>query len=572
MRRTRITPSPPPWETMSTKEFQRLKFRALDSLWSFLELINFYGGTGKFGAVHRELAMFLQEGRERKLLLMPRGHLKSTMASTLYVMWRIYQNPNIRILVGTANKANLAEAFVREVKQYFENASLREHVWDNRPHIDGPMIPALDRGGAAKKQQTRNSRGQFEDDFDEGTTEAQDRKVVWRSDKIQVLRDHIFKEPTLTAASVGSPNTGEHYDLVIYDDLVTHDNSDKADKALKIINWTFDIESVLNPYSEETGLGEEVIVLGTRYFRWDYYSHLLGENLDDAEDIATFAETQQDDPLSVFTRNIYANGVNMEEGYLWPEGFNEKTERRLRRTLPARRFATQYLNTHLAGEDAILRWDAIVKLAPYAVERDGPIVRVRPYGPEGSVSLLYPILVIDPAASTNDSADFTAMGVGGTDEDGNMFILDLLWGHFTPSQLATKALDLMEKWDIEMVTVEGVAGFANLKYILSEALAARKMRGVVREYRPKGDKIARIENMLEPVITDGRFYLANGIWNAKEVKEEITYFPSPSVRDDIPDVIAVIRELHKPLRKLSDGSRRRTRANRNVNSKYGGTR
>jgi len=573
MARTKQPQAPPPWESKSTREYQRLKFRALDDIWAFLELIHFYGGPTKFGDVHRELAAFLQSTREKRLILMPRGHLKSTFASTLYVLWRVYKDPNIRILVATANKANLAEAFVREIKQYLENDILREMVWDNRPHIAGPLVPALDRGGLAKKRQTRNQHGQFETDFDEGETEAADRKVVWRSDKIQVIRDRIYKEPTVTAASVGSPNTGEHYDLVIFDDLVTFENSSNKPKGEKVVNWTHDIESVLNPYNEETGLGEEIVVLGTRYYRWDYYSHLLGEDLDDVNAIQEFEETQDDDPLHLFTRNIYKNGFNMADGYLWPEGFNEKTERRLRRTLPARRFATQYLNKHLTGEDAVLKWDSVVKLAPYAVERDGPTVRVRPHGPDGPVSLIVPILVIDPAASTNANADFTAMGVGGTDNNGNLFIFDLVWGHFTPTQLVQHALDLMEKWNLGMVTVEGVAGFANQKYMLSEALSARDMRAVVREYRPKGDKVARIESMLEPVITDGRLYLAHGIGHAKEVKEEIQYFPSPSVRDDVVDVIAVIRELHHPLR--DDSTRRRfgrSRQNRNINTKYGGTR
>lgn len=568
----RAAPIPPPWETMSTREFQRLKFRALTDLWAFLELIHFYGGPTKFGDIHKELAGFLQSTREKRLILMPRGHLKSTFASTLYVLWRVYKNPNIRILVGTANKANLAEAFVREIKQYLENDSLREMVWDDRPHITGPLVPPLDRGGNAKKKQTRNTRGQFEDDFDEGFTEAADRKVVWRSDKIQVVRDRIFKEATVTAASVGSPNTGEHYDLVIFDDLVTYDNSGTQVKSEKVIGWTHDIESVLNLYDEDTELGEEIIVLGTRYFRWDYYSHLMGEDLDSEEDIKDWVETQEDDPLHVFSRNIYKNGFNDEDGYLWPEGFTQKAERRLRRNLPARRFATQYLNRHLSGDDAVLQWEKVRHLPPYAVERDGPVVRIRADGPEGPVTLLTPMLVIDPAASVNDNADFTAIGVGGTDDKGSLFILDMLWGHYTPSELATKAIDMMQKWNLNVMTVEGVGGFANLKYILGEALVARKLKAAIREYRPKGDKQMRIETLLEPVIEDGRLYLANGLGNAKEVKEEISYFPSPSVRDDIIDVVAVIRELHKPMRSLSRQRAARTRANRNVNSKYGGVR
>ena len=560
---------------MSKLEFNRLKSRALNDLWAFLELIHFYGGPLNFGGIHRELAEFLMSTRERRLILMPRGHLKSTFASTLYVMWRIYRDPNIRIMVGTANKENLASAFVREVKQYFENKDLKQHVWNARPHIDGPMIPAIDRTGQARAKSRKNQYNEFEDDYNEGYTEADDQKVVWRSDKIQVVRDEIYKEPTLTAASVGSPNTGEHYDLVIFDDLVTFDNSDSIVKAEKVKSWTYDIESVLNPYDETTDRGDEILILGTRYFSWDYYSSLRGEDIDDQTEYEEFMATEADDPLHVFERNIYKNRVDATDGYLWPEGFDEKMEKKLRRRLPTKRFASQYLNTHLVEDDATLGFHNVRFIPPQAIEvMPGGIVRVNVGDPKKPAKLVRPMLSLDPAASINKTADWSAIALGGKDDEGNVYIFDIRYGHWTPTETVEQLLDMTAYWHLAMITVEGVGGFANLKYTIREGFQRAGRVIHVNEYRPKGDKKERIELMLEPLLKNEQLYLAQRFSSSKEVREEFTYFPSENVRDDIIDAVSVICELSFAMPRTDENQRRRARSrkNRNVNQKYGGIR
>jgi hypothetical protein len=111
------------------------------------------------------------------------------------------------------------------------------------------MVPLLEAQGGRKPKSRRSS----DDDpfnFDEGYTEAADKKIVWKGDSLQVLRSVILKEPTLHAGSVGAPNTGFHYDLAIYDDLVTFDNADTPEKSQRIIDWVSDMESVIDPFNE----------------------------------------------------------------------------------------------------------------------------------------------------------------------------------------------------------------------------------------------------------------------------------------------------------------------------------
>ena len=435
------------------------------------------------------------------------------------------------------------------------------------------MIPPIDRGGQARKKQTRNQYGQFEDDLDDGYTESSDRKVVWRSDKLQVVRDEIYKEPTLTAASVGSPLTGEHYDLVIFDDLVTFDNSDSPRKAEKILRWTRDIESVLNPFREDKNRGEEVITLGTLYYRWDYYAHLLGEDIDDEEEYEEWLQEQDDDPLVTFRRNIYKNGKNRDEGYLWPEGFNEKTERRLRRRLGSRRFASQYLNSIIADEDSKLSWESVNFIHSGSIELRNGVVRIRMGTDPGVTPIeVQPMLIVDPAASLNEKADWSAIAVGGNDAKGNLYIFDLRYGHWTTTELGKNVVELIQKWRLRAITVETVGYQVSLKYSLQELFSKEKIQCVIREYRPKGDKKSRLETMLEPVFEARAFYIMSWMANINEFKEEVTFFPSENVRDVLIDTIAVIRELSRPVRPAkSTGSRKRYRR-ATTNSKYGGKR
>jgi hypothetical protein len=54
------------------------------------------------------------------LILAPRFHSKSTIVSFIYPLYLITQNPNIRILVVSANE-EIATSFVRQVLYQLEN-------------------------------------------------------------------------------------------------------------------------------------------------------------------------------------------------------------------------------------------------------------------------------------------------------------------------------------------------------------------------------------------------------------------------------------------------------------------
>src|SRR3990167_6617441 len=71
-------------------------------------------GYKNLAPIHREVATSLMRAEElrRGLYLLPRGHLKSTMITVSYVIQKIIQKPDIRILITNALLDN-SKAFLR---------------------------------------------------------------------------------------------------------------------------------------------------------------------------------------------------------------------------------------------------------------------------------------------------------------------------------------------------------------------------------------------------------------------------------------------------------------------------
>jgi hypothetical protein len=326
-----------------------LKKQALHDIWAFADLIAFKGGAAKFDAFHREMSMHYTEAIQQRHLvkllddpelfsnvpntfvnIVARGYLKSTVNTILYVLWRIYRNPDIRICICTNNQA-LAYSFIRELRSYFEDTELMLSVWDARPHIPGKLIPNL--------KVTKNARGASSED-----TDASDGKVIWNNVALQVLRFNKTKEPTIAISSANSINTGNHYDLVIFDDVVDFDNSNTQVKRTKIQRWVNEVESQLDPLAV-------VQVNGTVSSFYDVVGHkIINGTLYYDEDLyCKYIEKTETNPrISVFLRNIYINGKDGNSGYHWKSKFTNAVIAEIKSRIddPAV-FAAQYENRTL---------------------------------------------------------------------------------------------------------------------------------------------------------------------------------------------------------------------------------
>ena len=183
-------------------------------------------------------------------------------------------------------------------------------------------------------------------------------------------------------------------------------------------------------------------------------------------------ENEYDLGVAIFERNIYKNGSNSKDGYLWEERFDDDTVKNIQKKLNShRRFASQYLNRIITEEEQVFKMEEANWLVPSMVEIQPGLVIVT--HSDGKKLKVRPIICVDPAASTHKTNDRTAVAVGGVDEAMNLYVFDWKAG-FWNSRDTTKAVyDLAKKYSTARVYVERNGVGAYLPDILKDAASTQ---------------------------------------------------------------------------------------------------
>ncbi len=174
---------------------------------------------------HGSIVSLLMDGSKRKLICVPRGCLKSSLACVAYPIWLLINNPDKRILIDSELFTN-SSTFIREIKLHLEN----------------PDITKL--------------FGEFK-----GST--------WNSDEIIIKQRHKkLKEASVVAGGVSTTKVGQHYDVIIHDDMNSPENTNNSENAQKVIDhFRYNI-SILEP----DGV---MVIIGTRYSANDLIAYVL---------------------------------------------------------------------------------------------------------------------------------------------------------------------------------------------------------------------------------------------------------------------------------------------------------
>ncbi|MFA6071398.1 MAG: hypothetical protein WC810_22710 [Janthinobacterium sp.] len=211
-------------------------------------------------AVHGKLIGLLTKDKSRKkLFLLPRGSFKSSIATVSYIIWRLLNNGNLRILLDSEVLGN-SEKFLEQIKTHFRREKF--------VNLYGSMI-------------------------------SRDKRETSREFTVTNRTDHTKKEPSVYAAGVGTVNVGPHYDLIICDDLHSEKNVATEDQIHKVINHYRLLLSLLEPEGE-------LIVIGTRWHFLDLYSKLIEEEVTrpDTEWIYYIEKAIRDDGSMFFPSRI----------------------------------------------------------------------------------------------------------------------------------------------------------------------------------------------------------------------------------------------------------------------------
>lgn len=165
-------------------------------------------------------------------MLLPRGSLKTTIATVSYTVQQIVKNPDIRILLASETLGQSIH-YLREIKGHFEAEKFKMVYGDWKP------------------------------------------KTGWTDSEIIVEPRRVNKkEATITCAGIDVTKVGGHYDLIIIDDCHSQKNVTSRDQIDQVKNWYRLLLSLLEPQGR-------LLMVGTRWDFDDLYGHVLSQLRED---------------------------------------------------------------------------------------------------------------------------------------------------------------------------------------------------------------------------------------------------------------------------------------------------
>jgi len=248
--------------------------------------------------LHKEMCSFVQyTKKKKKLMLVARGHLKSSVITVAYTCWRIAKDPTVRIFIGNATY-NMAIAFLSQVKAVMQKNEVFRELYG-------------DMGQGAEK---------------------------WSNDMNKIgTSSYKAKEATVTAYGMGGSLVSQHYDIIIMDDIVARENIGTKDQREKTLMFYKDALDLLEP-------GGEVIIIGTTWHEDDLYAHIMDGKNHLIED------------FDIFVRPAY-QGSWKEGEIAFPEKFSWKVLDELKRQKGPSEFSAQYLLNPIPEESATFKSD-----------------------------------------------------------------------------------------------------------------------------------------------------------------------------------------------------------------------
>ena len=252
---------------------------------------------------HKEMCEFVDhEPARQKLLLVPRGHLKSTLITIGKTIQWICEDPTVRILIANATY-QMAIAFLNVIKR---------HLTNNSEIIDmfGPL--ALEPDKWAENMITLNQS-----------------KVVGGE-----------KEATVFCYGMGGNLVSQHYDKIILDDVVNEGTVNTKEQIEKTIQFY----RLCQPLLEKDG---ELIIIGTRWREDDLYGWIMDSENGAKQDFNIYENVAIKDGLWDNGKHKFVKGTT-----LWPEKYDLKGLSEIRRKMGPWTFSAQYMNNPVPPEDA----------------------------------------------------------------------------------------------------------------------------------------------------------------------------------------------------------------------------
>lgn len=403
-----------------------------------------------------------------KCLLMPRGHLKSTLATQGHMLWSEIRDPSERALITSQVYKPLALDFVRDVKWHYEQNPRFRARW-------GHLMPA-------------------------------NKELPWNADFFQIrTTQRRGKEPTLRGVGVDSGTTGGHYDRMVLDDVVGERNYQTAEMRGQVRTKVMQLQAVRDP---DTPL----LDVGTRWAEDDAHSLFTGKDSELAEDTCFFVATALDGDESVpapksVTPLAYGKPI-------WPEKFSLRTLERYRRVIQDDRLWFGFFFNQFAGTAAHTfhpSWKTWYEGIPREV---AAAKRLNIYfGVDTASGMTEQKGTLDPSAG---------LVLGQTPDRMEMYLLDGFSERLAAGDVVRAIAEMFLKWREVAKAYGGICRCGCEENAYTNFLAVAldldlRARGVESSFRPEGikcDKRAKPERirLLAPLYEARRILWPHELW------------------------------------------------------------
>ncbi len=385
------------------------------------------------------------------VMISPRFHAKSQCITINYPIWEIYRNPNVRIIIVSANE-DIAVSFNRAIINNLEN---------NQEMINdfGFLVPEYPKR--------------------------------WGEKALIVKRDSMEKDPTVAAIGLMGKMISKRADIIIIDDLIDLESSRTERMRKKTLEW---FENVLFPILEDNG---RIIIAGTSWYKGDVYDSLL-ENPEfdvriklkallyhekylrsfrtgiDSKDgrakgsgeIRYLPYELHEFPQAIKVQDIFSEEVikkynlytNLKGGVLWPQKWSFEKLMLKKSKMSNSSWMRQYMNEPMSEEEKLFK----EKDLQLALKKGGGKGLVASWDnttlePEPTYGHLTIAIGVDLAISKKKTSDKTAIAVWGLNDRRERILLYVDSGRWSPDETKQKIIDLYHAFHPVKIRVENVA-------------------------------------------------------------------------------------------------------------------
>lgn len=237
-------------QSLTETDWKKLRIKAQTNLYFLAKGV--LGYTQVEEGAHLALCAFMtREKLNRRLVLMPRGHLKTTICTISDSIRLALCNPNIQILIQNETFDN-ASLMLQELQAHWEKGEMLRKLFPE-------LVPARFSGP--------------------GTD--------WSKVASSIVRTSTSRMSTWTASGSGGSPQSQHFHVIKVDDLIGKRHKDSAKEMLGANNWVDEMTPLLDR------LDDQIDFYGTRKTLEDTYAYI---------------QKSYGDGLAIFFREPIENG------------------------------------------------------------------------------------------------------------------------------------------------------------------------------------------------------------------------------------------------------------------------